>query len=69
MITLKQLINRYLYSISFILVLLSIMAVSIVQLKLENQRAYADGLQSLAQIQQIMDENQQELEQVQAEYR
>ena len=69
MITLKQLINRYLYSISFILVLLSVMAVSIVQLKLENQRAYADGLQSLAQIQQIMDENQQELEQVQAEYR
>lgn len=67
--TLKQLINRYLYSISFILVLLSVMAVSIVQLKLENQRAYADGLQSLAQIQQIMDENQQELEQVQAEYR
>ena len=58
--TLKQLINRYIYSISFILVFLSVLIISIVQLKLENQRAYADGLQSLAQIQQIMDENQQE---------
>ena len=69
MITLKQLINRYLYSISFILVLLSVMAVSIVQLKLENQRVYTEGLHSLAQIEQIMHDNQQELDQIQSEYR
>ena len=67
--TLKQLINRYLYSISFILVLLSVMAVSIVQLKLENQRVYTEGLHSLSQIEQIMHDNQQELDQIQSEYR
>ena len=67
--TLKQLINRYLYSISFILVLLSVMAVSVVQLKIENQRAYSEGLYSLTQIEQIMHDNQLELDQIQSDYR
>ncbi|MBR5597996.1 MAG: diguanylate cyclase [Lachnospiraceae bacterium] len=67
--TLKQLINRYLYTISFILVFLSLMVVSIIQLKIEHDRAYTEGLRSLVQIEQIMLKNQQELEIAQAEYR
>ena len=66
--TLKQLINRYLYTTSFILVFLSVMIISIIQLKIENQHAYAEGLRSLEQIEQIMRENQQELEQELIQY-
>ena len=66
--TLKQLINRYLYTISFILIFFSLMIVSIIQLKIEHERAHAEGLRSLAQIEQIMTDNQQELEIIQTEY-
>ena len=66
--TLKQLINRYLYTTSFILVFLSVLIISIIQLKIENQHAYVEGLRSLEQIEQIMRENQQELEQELIQY-
>lgn len=45
------------------------MVVSIIQLKIEHDRAYTEGLRSLVQIEQIMLKNQQELEIAQAEYR
>lgn len=67
--TLKQLINRYLYTISFILVILSLMVASIIQLKIEHKRIHNEALHSLSQIEQIMTENQQELQVIQDEYR
>lgn len=59
--TLKQLINRYLYRISFLLVFLSLLVISVIQLKIEHEHAYTEGIRSLTQIEQIMSENQQEL--------
>lgn len=67
--TLKQLINRYLYTISLILVFFSLIVTSIIQIKIAHDQAYAEALHSLVQIEQIMTENQQELEIVQEEYR
>lgn len=67
--TLKQLINRYLYTISFILVIFSLMIASLIQLKIERNRIYMEALHSLEQIEQIMSENQRQLEEKQAEYR
>ena len=67
--TLKQLINRYLYTISFVLVLLSLMVASIIQLKIEHERVQAEALHSFSHIEQILTENQQELEIIQDEYR
>ena len=67
--TLKQLINRYLYSISLILVFFSLMIASLIQLQIERKRAYTEGHHSLVQIEQIINENQQELNIIQEEYR
>lgn len=67
--TLKQLINRYLYTISFILVFLSLMVASIIQLKIEQKHVHNEALHSLSHIEQIMTENQQELQVIQDEYR
>lgn len=67
--TLKQLINRYLYTISLILVFFSLMVVSLIQIRIERDRAYMEANRSLSQIEQIMSENQRELEIIEDEYR
>ena len=67
--TLKQLINRYLYTMFFVLVFLSLLVVSVIQLKIEHDRAYTEGLNSLTQIEQIMSDNQQNFNSLKDEYR
>ena len=67
--TLKKLINRYLYTISIILVLFSLMIASLIQFKMEHDRVHTEALHSLAQIEQLLTENQKELEEKQEEYR
>lgn len=67
--TLKQLINRYLYTISLILVFFSLMVVSLIQIRIARDRAYMEANRSLSQIEQIMSENQRELAIIEDEYR
>lgn len=66
---LKQLINRHLYTVTFILVFFNLMIASIIQIKIAHDQANDEALRSLAQIEQIISENQKELETVQEEYR
>ena len=69
MITLRQLINRYLYVITFILIIFSVMMVSYVQIKLTQEHQYNESLLTLSQIEQIINENVKELEEIKDEYR
>ena len=66
---LKQLINRHLYTVTFILVFFNLMIASIIQIKITHDRTNDEALRSLAQIEQIISENQKELENIQTEYR
>lgn len=68
MITLRQLINRYLYVITFILITFSIMIVSYVQIKLTRDHYYDEALLTLSQIEQIIEENGKELEEIKKEF-
>ena len=68
MITLRQLINRYLYVMTFILIIFSVMIVSYVQIKLTQDHYYEESLLTLSQIEQIINENADELEEIKAEY-
>lgn len=68
MITLRQLINRYLYVMTFILIISSIMIVSYVQIKLTQDHYYTESLLTLSQIEQIIHENTGELEEIKSEY-
>ena len=69
MLTLKQLINRYIRTITMILIVFSLMLVSCIQINISRNRTYNDALLTLSQIEQIISENQQELEVVKEEYR
>lgn len=66
---LKQLINRHLYTVTFILVFFNLMVVSIIQIKITLDHANEEALHSLTQIEQIIAENQTELENAQTEYK
>ena len=59
--TLKQLINRHLYTVICILVLFNLMAASITHIKISHDRTNEEALHSLAQIEQIISENQKDL--------
>ena len=67
--TLKQLINRHIYTVTFILVFFNLMIASVTQIKIAHDRTNDEALRSLSQIEQIISENQKELETIQAEYR
>lgn len=67
--TLKQLINQHLYTVTFILVMFNLMIMSIAQMLITHIHATDDALRSLAQIEQIMLENQQELDAAKEEYK
>ena len=47
---LKQLINRHLYTVTFILVFFNLMIASIIQIKIAHNQANDEALRSLAQI-------------------
>ena len=66
---LKQLINRHLYTVTFILVFFNLLIASIIQIKITRDRTNEEALRSLVQIEQIILENEKELETVQAEHR
>lgn len=66
--TLKQLINRYLYTVALLLIILSLMIVSIIQIKLARDQIYSEALTTLEQIEEIMIENQEELKLTKREY-
>ena len=59
---LKQLINRHLYTVTFILVFFNLMIASIIQIKIAHNQANDEALRSLAQIEQIISENQMNIQ-------
>ena len=58
--TLKQLINRHLYTVTFFLVFFNLMIASLTLVKITHDRTNEEALRSLAQIEQIMLETQKE---------
>lgn len=67
--TLKQLINRHIYTVTFILVLFNLMVASVTQIKITHDRTNDEAMRSLVQIEHIISENQRELEMAQEAYR
>ncbi len=67
--TLKRIIARYMYQITLILVAVILVAVLVIQLINERARAYENAQETLAQIEQMLSENQEELLEIREEYR
>lgn len=67
--TLKQLLNRYITIITIILIILSTMVVSCIQLWITRNQVHNEATLALSQIEHIMKENQEEFDQVIADYR
>ncbi len=67
--TLKKIIARYMYQITLILVAVILVAVLVIQLINERARAYENAQETLAQIEQMLSENQEELLEIREEYR
>ncbi len=67
--TLKRIIARYMYQITLILVAVILVAVLGIQLINERARAYENAQETLAQIEQMLSENQEELLEIREEYR
>ena len=67
--TLKKIISSYMYQITGILVTVILIMISIYQVLREQNRAYENAIGIFSQIEQLLEENQNELEEIQAEYR
>lgn len=67
--TLKKIISRYMYRLTGILVVMLLIAISVIQLISEQRMAYKNATRTFAQIEQVLEENQKELEEVRVEYR
>lgn len=67
--TLKTLISRYLYKIICVLIIFILIMLLYVQLITEQRQAYETAVRTIAQIEQMLEENQQELAEIQEEYR
>lgn len=67
--TLKKIISRYMYRITFLLVTVILTMMFIYQMVNERRRAYENATRTLSQIEQVLAENQKELEEVQKEYK
>ena len=67
--TLKQLINRYILFVTIILIILSTMMVSCIQLLITRNQVHNEAVLAISQIEHIMKENEEELNQVISDYR
>ena len=67
--SLKRIISKFMYLITGILVAVIIMIVFLFQAKSEQRRACENADKAFAQFEQILTENEQELEEIEAEYR
>ena len=67
--TLKQILFKYMYQITALLVVFILIIVLFVQLIAEQRRAYEQAIQTFGLINNRLEENEQELEVVQKEYR
>ncbi len=67
--TLKKMISRYMYWITCILVVLILAMQICVQILTEQRRAYEDAVRTISQIESVLEENQQELNEIQEDYR
>lgn len=67
--SLKKIISKFMYLITSILVMVIFLIILIFQIKSEQNRSCESAEKAFLQFQQILAENQQELEQIEAEYR
>lgn len=67
--SLKKIISKFMYRITSILVLTIFFIILIFQIKSEQSRAYESAEKAFLQFEQILAENQQELEEIEAEYK
>lgn len=67
--TLKKIISGYMYRITCILVVVILIMLVYIQIITEQKRAYEDAIGNIAQIESVLEENQQELIAIQEEYR
>ena len=67
--SLNKIISGYMYRITFLLVAVILVFLLCVQLYTEQNRSVDDSQRTLLQIEQVLNENQKELEKIQAEYR
>lgn len=67
--TLKKRISRYMYRITCILVVFTLIVLVFVQIKTEQRQAYETAVRTISQIESVLEENQQNLAEIQEEYR
>ena len=67
--TLKQIISRYMYMITCILVVVILVILVCIQVLTEKKRAYDDAIRTIKQIESVLSENQKDLEEIKREYR
>ena len=67
--SLEKIISKYMYLITGILVVVILVIISIFQIKSEQSRMYETAEKTFLQFEQLLEENQQELERIEAEYR
>ena len=66
---LKTIINTYMYRITCLLIVVVLVILVLVQILTEQRRSYEESMRTIAQIEMLLEENQEELEQIQAEYK
>lgn len=67
--TLKQLISRYMYKITCVLVIFILAMLVCIQITTEQRQARETGERTLLQIEAVLEENQSELAEIQEEYK
>ena len=66
---LKTIINTYMYRITCLLIVVVLVILVLVQILTEQRRSYEESIRTIAQIEMLLEENQEELEQIQEEYK
>ena len=66
---LKTIINTYMYRITCLLIVVVLVILVLVQILTEQRRSYEESKRTIAQIEMLLEENQEELEQIQEEYK
>lgn len=67
--TLKSTIRRYIQTITFFSVVIILIMIVLIQIAIEQRRAYDMSERTLSQIEQVLEENQRELSEIRLEYR
>lgn len=67
--TLKQLISKYMYTMTCFLVVSMLVLLVYIQVTTEQKRMYGEAIRTIRQIESVLEENQKELAEIEAEYR